>query len=460
MSEPRQIPLAVGVSEKDVSGNESLINVVPKKTDGGKYPFTLIGTPGTPFFLELPTYPVLQQFKSKGRSFAVTPTKLYEVFTDGTYAELGTVDLQGIRVNMESNGLQLVMVDGIKGFYYDFAGMTITEFSGGGWYPAATVSYLDGYFIFDRVDTGQFFISDLNSITLDPLNIATAEGQPDNLVACVVDHREAFMFGTDTIEFWYNSGDPDFPLERNQGAFVEKGCAARYTIAKQNNTIYFVGSDRRVYRMDGYWPVPISNKQVEATLNDVDLSDAFAYAYEEEGQLYYILTIPKSNVTWSYDTDLNQWSIRQSFQFGRHVGNCVSEFEGLTLIGDFQNGRIYDFSNKYYQDDQDPIVREFILPTVFSGRSFFDINSLELDMSSGIGTNIGQGKNPTALLSYSKDAGKTWSEWKEASIGMQGQYLTRVKWNRFGTGRSFDFKVRISDPIPIDIGGAWIETGR
>ncbi|MCV5997943.1 hypothetical protein, partial [Enterococcus faecalis] len=77
----------------------------------------------------------------------------------------------------------------------------------------------------------------------------TAEGQPDPLVAILSDHREIFLFGTETIEVWYNSGASDFPFERNQGAFIEKGCGARYSVAKQNNTVYFIGSDLMVYQM-------------------------------------------------------------------------------------------------------------------------------------------------------------------------------------------------------------------
>ena len=30
-----------------------------------------------------------------------------------------------------------------------------------GWYPSSMVTYMDGYFIFNRTGTGQFFISEL-----------------------------------------------------------------------------------------------------------------------------------------------------------------------------------------------------------------------------------------------------------------------------------------------------------
>lgn len=452
----REIPLAANTSEQDISGNELLVNVYPRASTGGKYPFNLINTPGLAFFCELPTFPVLALHQNGRRAFAVTPSKMYEIYKNGTFKELGDVSLFG-RVSIEDNGTQVVMVDGRNGYFYDSTTDKVSEITASGFYPASTVTYQDGYFLFDRKGTGQFFISELLDVAFDPLDFATAEGQPDPLVAILSDHREVFMFGSETIEVWYNSGASDFPFERNQGAFIEKGCGARYTVAKQNNTVYFVGSDLMVYQMSGYTPVRISTHIVEESLKNVSLEDAFAYTYQDEGHLFYVLTIPERDLTWCYDISTGAWHVRQSYQFGRHQSNNAIFFDSKTLVGDFQNGRIYQMARNHYSDDGEPVVREFVLPTLNNGREFLTVDSFELDMTSGVGTLIGQGENPQARLEFSKDGGKTWSNSKFANIGRMGEYLTRVKWNRLGVSRQFIFKVRISDPIPIDIGGAFVE---
>ena len=452
----REIPLAANTSEQDISGNELLVNVYPRATTGGKYPFNLINTPGLAFFCDLPTFPVMALHQNGRRAFAVTKTKFYEIFSDGRHKELGDVDIKG-RAVMEDNGNQVVVVDGNKGFYYDISSDEVKQITAEGFYPASTVTYQDGYFIFDRRGTGQFFISELLDVAFDPLDFATAEGQPDPLIAVLSDHREVFMFGQDTIEVWYNSGAADFPFERNQGAFIEKGCAAPYSVAKQNNTVYFLGSDLMVYQMTGYTPVRISNHAVEKTLKGVGVSDSFAYTYQDEGHLFYVLTIPERDLTWCYDISTGAWHVRQSYQFGRHQSNNAIFFDSKTLVGDFQSGRIYEMANNFYTDDGEPVVREFVLPTVNNGREFLTVDSLELDMTSGVGINLGQGQDPQARLEFSKDGGKTWSNTKFARIGRMGEYLTRVKWNRLGVARQFIFRVRVSDPVPIDVGGAFIE---
>ncbi len=454
----RQIPLVANTSEGDIAGQERLVNVYPRKSTGGKYPFTLINTPGLAYFLELPTFPVKALHQNGNRAFAVTPTNLYEIFENGSYKDLGVVDMSG-RVVMEDNGKQLVMVDGFKAYYFDTDTGVLKQITDESFYPSSHVTYQDGYFIFNRKGTGQFFISALLDVAFDPLDFATAEGQPDPLVAVLSDHREVFMFGTETIEVWYNSGAADFPFERNQGAFVEKGCAAPYSIAKQNNTVYFIGSDLMVYKMAGYTPVRVSTHAVEQSLVGVELSDAFGYTYQSNGHLFYVLTIPSKNITWCYDISTGAWHIRESYQFGRHQSNSAIFFNGKTLVGDFQNGRVYQLADDYLTDDNEPIIREFILPTVNIGRGFVTINSFELDMSSGVGLTLGQGSEPQARLHFSKDGGKTFSNSKDARIGRKGEFLTRVKWNRLGAARQFILKVNISDPVPIDIGGAWLEIG-
>lgn len=452
-----QIPLVANTAEQDVSGNELLVNVYPSRSTGGKYPFNLINTPGLAFFLELPTFPVKALHQNGGRAFAVTPTKFYEIFKDGSFIDRGDLNLTG-RVSIEDNGTQVVMVDGFRGYYFDSNTNEVSQINDAGFYPASTVTYQDGYFIFDRKDTGQFFISNLLDVTFDPLDFATAEGRPDPLVAVLSDHREVFMFGTKTIEVWYNSGAADFPFERNQGAFIEKGCAAPNTVASQNNTVYFVGSDLMVYQMAGYTPVRISSHAVEKTLKGVDISDAFAYTYQDEGHLFYVLTIPARDLTWCFDISTGAWHIRQSYQFGRHQSNNAIFFDSKTLVGDFQNGRVYQMANNYYTDDGEPVIREFVLPTVNQGREFLTVDSLEFDMSTGVGLTLGQGSDPELRVYFSKDDGNEYSQsFKAGKIGKKGEYLSRAKVNRFGCARQFTFKVEISDPIPVDIGGAWVE---
>ena len=454
MTRQIEVPLSSDVAEGDVSGDETLINLYPRVSDGGKYQFTLTNSPGLAFFAELPTFPVIGLYNTVGKRFAVTPTRFYELFSDGRSREIGEVAL-GSRIDIADNGLQIVIVDGVSGYSYDIDADEITKIEAEFFHPASSVTEQDGYFIFNKAGTNFFFITSLLSVDF-PGDTQEAGGKTDPLVKVLSDHREVFLFGTKTTRVQYNSGDADFPFELNQGAYIEKGCAAPHTVVKQNNTVYFIGSDLMIYELTGYTPRRISTHAVESSIASVDLSDAFAYAHQENGHLFYTVTIPAKKLTWRFDISTRKWHICKDYHFGRHRSNCADFFDGKTLVGDFQSGRIYQMVSNYYTDDGAPIEREVILPTINFGRDFTALNSFELDMSSGVGLTTGQGDDPIAELTFSKD-GKTFSNIKQAKIGKKGKYLTRVKWNRLGSARQFMIKIRITDPIPIDIGGAWIE---
>ena len=459
----REIPLAINVDEGDIAGHATNINMFVEKTEGGKYSFTIQGTEGLAVYADVGYATGIMALHSTGdeetgrRDFAITRTALFELNSDGTITNHGAITLNGKRVVAAQNGIQLVFVDGIRGYSFTLATNTLTQIVSEGFYPARTVTFQDGYFIFDRLGTREFFISQLQSDTFDAADFASAEGQPDNIVAVMSDHRELFLFGTGSIEVWYNSGGVDFPFERSQGAFIEKGCAAPYSIQKTNNTIYFLGSDFMVYSLSGYTPVRISTHAVEQDFRGLDLTDVFAYTYAIKGHLFYVLTIPAINKTWVYDIATNVWHIRQNSQFGRHVSNNCIASRGKNLVGDFQSGLIYELSFDALTDNGDEIIRQFQLPTVNLGRKISSFGSLEIDMETGIGQTNGPSQEPRAVLEFSKDKSKTWSNQKFASMGKKGKYATRVKWNRLGAARQMDFKIKISGECKLSIGGAWVE---
>lgn len=461
----KQIPLALkteqrgigqGFTVQNIAGKGGNVNVFVEATDG-EYPFKLRHTEGTVVFCTLPDIgqPVKALYTMRdGRCFCVTSRKMYELFADGTSIDRGNVVLDGEHVSAASNGQHLVVVDGLKGFYFDNETNTTTEITAEGFYPARTVDFQDGYFVFEHKNTQQFFISGLYSVTFDPLDFASSEGHPDFTQAVFSDHRELFIFGDRSIGVFYNSGAADFPFEQSQSSFIEKGTLSPYSICATNSTLYFVGHDRIVYSLAGYTPVPISSQAVAYDLSKADLTRIKGLAWQIEGHLFYMITMPDLEKSWCYDISTQQWHIREHFDFGRHLASCVTEFENKTLVGDFQAGLVYQLTTAALKDNGRPQIRRFTLPRLSRNRDFFTCASLEIDMTTGVGHSLVE--NPVAWCRSSKD-GVTFGNTRQASIGRQGEFLTRVRWNRFGRARKFDFEIIIEDPVVIDVGGAYLE---
>lgn len=61
------------------------------------------------------------------------------------------------------------------------------------------------------------------------------------------------------------------------------------------------------------------------------------------------------------------------------------------------------------------------------------------------------------LVAISKDGGHTWGDWRERPLGDLGQYMQRVRFRRFGVGRDFRLKIRVTSPIRADLMTCFIE---
>ncbi len=169
--------------------------------------------------------------------------------------------------------------------------------------PANRVVYFDGYFIFDANGTNQFFLSALGDGTqYSASDYATAQANPDLLLGVANYHEQLLLFGTRTIEVWYDSGNADFPFQRFDGALVQRGCAAPLAIVQEDNSVFWLGEDGIFYRLDGYQPVRVSTYATEhAWAQYSTTSNASAFVLTVEGHKFIFLFFPAGPATWCYD---------------------------------------------------------------------------------------------------------------------------------------------------------------
>jgi hypothetical protein len=370
---------------------------------------------------------------------------------------------------MADNGTQLFIAANPLGYIYNastdvFQQITDPDFPGAG-----TVGYIDGYFVFNEPNSQKIWVTSLlDGLSVDPLEFASAEGNPDNVAAIFVDHREVWVFGTNSTEVWYDAGLLDFPLTRIQGAFNELGCAAPYSIAKMDNQVYWLGKDARgqgiVYKAAGYIGQRVSTHAIEWQMQEYpDISDATGYTYQQDGHSFYVLNFPTANTTWVYDVATGAWHERASFangEFNRHRASSQMFFNATTVVGDYQNGKIYSFDLTVYADDGAPQkwLRSWrALPTGANNLARTIQHSMQLDCETGVGLNLGQGSNPQAMLRWSDDGGHTWSSEHWKSMGQIGRSGYRTIWRRLGATmkiRDRVYEVSGTDPVRIYVMGA------
>lgn len=431
------------------------LQLIKSETETSKDIGALQGTPGLREFCDLEVDKIRGGHKVKGRVFFCAGNKLFELYADKTFTERGTINTTAGLVSMADNGDELCLVDGPDGWLLTLADNSFNQITSEGWEGADMVAFVDGYFVFNDPQTGKYYISNLYSgATIDPLEFATAEGSPDDLIGLIALRKEVWLFGTRSIEVVFNSGNADFPFERIQGAFIEYGCVSKGTIAKTANTVFWVGADDQghgvVWMATGYQPQRISTYAVECALqNYLDLSDAWAYTYQEDGHYYYVLNFASANTTWVYDVNLNQWHERAYFnletgEYERHRGNVHVFAFGKHLVGDYANGKVYEQSLDYFDDDGNPIRRERTIPHLAnSAEDWIYHQRFTLIMKTGIGLNDGAAEDvtPNVMLQWSDDGGSEFGNehWREA--GKIGRRKWRVFWNRLGRSRDRVYKL-------------------
>lgn len=389
--------------------------------------------------------------------YVVSGSNVYKIndATSGTL--LGSIGTVADDVIMSDDGNDVIIVKE-DGAAYLADSSSLTQITDGDFPSVSSVTVLDTYSIFTKKDTTQYIISALNDASAyDAADIASAEESPDLLVRAFANHGQLWLFGQRTTEVHNFTDSGDFPYAPQANATMQRGCGAKRSVAQEDNTLFWLGDDRIVYRADGYSPVRISTHAIEKAIQDyTTISDAVAFVYTQNGHKFYTLTFPTELVTWVYDIATGKWSQRQSFEKGRWRASGFAFQFNKNLVGDFENGNIYEINPNSYTENGATIQRIITLPNVFNDTKRIVFSNFIADFDAGLGLVSGQGSDPQVMMRYSNDGGYTWSNGLWGSMGQIGEYSQRTAWYRLGIGRQRVFELTVSDPIPVHLTGAYI----
>jgi len=416
----------------------------------------------------------------KDYCFAVCGDGFFRVTSAFAMTLVGTVTGSG-KVSMDDNGTQIFIACNPDGYIYDYDAQTLSRITDPDFLGAVTVGYLAGSFLYNVPDTQIVqYTAITDGTSIDALDFFSVEGAPDEVVALHVDHNEAWMFGAWTIEVFGATGSTDSPYQRIQGAVIEQGCAAAFSIAKLDNSLFWLGRNKQgqgvIYRANGYVPQPVSTRAIEYAIAQwPSLDNAVAFSYVQEGHGFYVLTSPPDGdwlgQTWAYDVTTGMWHQRAYLNpddgtLGAIRGRCHVLFNGQNIIGGTygttNTGKLVSYSLDIATDadDTQSWVRSWrALPTGQNDltRSFH--HQLQIDGQTGTGTATGDGSNPVVQLRWSDDGGHTWSNYHQREVGMIGATQTRVIFRRLGSTeklRDRVYELSGSDPVPLMWNGAFL----
>jgi hypothetical protein len=385
------------------------------------------------------------------------------------------------KVKITDNGLAVCLVDGEKGYFSDLYSTSIGPFQTitDPDFPLTPIDvvFIDTYFVWLDEETGRFYISE-NYATdttdcVNALDFGVVEANPDKAIALGTISNELVIFGSKTIEFFYNSGDVDFPFSRNSGATQNIGAVSRFAINKIGNSLYFLGVDSSggaaVFSLSGYQPNRISNRSIEKKLILRDFYlfdyDTYSFSYSESGSLFYCLRYREREGVLCYDASVGAWHIRRDGEkgsgtiyytkdivlcFGNNIVLAKKEYEDFIRVAVLNPAtRSHDNST----DPRDLLVREAVLSNVILENKDIQLNYFELECQRPF-------DSPELLevfLYISRDGGMTYGNPISMKMGASGSYKQRVRADMLGMGRDFVFKLESDSPVQQEWFTAYID---
>lgn len=454
---PRRIPVTFGLDVSPAqhrgAAYRSCINLRTQPLpEGSKSPLAAYRMEG----LDGVTSPTSTEIRGmrtmRGSLYFVAGTNLYKFTAPNTLANWSGITGTG-RVSMAGNGDELVIVNS-AGTAFRFNGSAVSTISDPDLPAVGWVESFDQYIVYGRLDGEGWGVSDLADATAyDPLDVASAESDPDPIVYGIRNLREMHLMGKDTIESFYVVGGGGFPFERAPDGVVEVGLAAKWSVGKIDNRVVFLGNEKgglSVRMLEGRTPVRISTPEIDdlldnaARTNSSWIAEAFAFTYAYAGHAYYVLTVAGLNLTLQYDCLSRKWQQRESSpgQAWR-VGFSASAYNQI-WFGETATGRIMVPNRGVHTELGNALHWETVCaPAYFQGRMLtFAAFELILDRTFP--------ELPRAVsLSWSDDDGTTWSSDRTATTSSYVKGRPRLRWTNLGSSTSRLFRLKGSSPQPM-----------
>lgn len=435
------------------------VNLYPQAIESGNAPqvAALLCTPGLVKRFEL-SGRIRGLYSCADKLYVVAGTQLYQIDRQDQIQGLGEIEGTDF-VGFADNALQL-MIASQSLYSFDLKTATLTKIIDEAFFGASDVTFLDSRFIWTVPDSGRIQWSLLLSPKTNALSYATAEARSDKLVRTVANNGQLWLIGEKTTEIWNSTGSSDLPFQRMSGAYIPTGCVAKHSVCLFGGALAWLSQtdhgQAQIVMTQGYQISRISNHAIESEIAGYSkVKDAYAFAYQQHGHAFLLITFPSAKKTWCFDAVTQMWHERSwynasAFSGEQHRASTHCFFNDEHLVGDREHGLIYRLCPLTRTDHGQIILRERTTPVINPHGQRLIFDELEIKVQ------VGQESNdkPRMMLDWSDDGGRTWSITHEQDLGGIGRFDKRVIFRRLGQSLSRVFRLRMSDAANLVVLGA------
>jgi hypothetical protein len=432
------INYGTGIYRRDLGNfpELTLINMFVERSKTSEQGFALQSRPGLGLLATAGSGPINGMFCKAGTLsgdvFSISNTTLYRGTTAlGSVAGTGTASWAG--------GFGEVLVTrGTTMRRYNGTALSNVTFPDSA--NVRAVTFIGSLFVAVRGDTsGKFYWSaPLDGTSWDALDFATAEREPDSLLDIASLGDNIWLFGQQTLETWAHTGDATLPFTRIEQVAFDQGIMDTGCVVAADNTLFFIGSKRMVFRI-GDVPVRVSDNGIEERLQDATTARMFTFWY----QGHEFVCIRTNTQTLAYDCSTQEWC-----EFQTSEGNWIAAYAAMSgkvaYFGHSTTGSLMGWSE--WDDMGASLERRLSFAQQLDEP--VSIDSIRLWVNAGATDAVA---DPQIELRLSDDAGNTFGEWESENLGTTGEYRQVPEWRALGT---FDFpgllgEVRVTDAVPF-----------
>jgi hypothetical protein len=411
-------------------------------------------------------------------------------------------------VDFAANDHQILIVSNPNGYIYNALANTFVQITATGFNGAVTCTTVDGFFVVNNPNSNTFSVSAFNDGTVwSGIDQESTQDYPDTLRAVSNYYHFLQLFSGRRSERYYDTGSNSALFARLENSYQYYGIVAPWSRAYLDNTLFYLGQNENgqgiVCRLQADAPKRVSNQAMESAIQKyVTTQDAFGWAYQDGGHLFYVLHFPSAipnpnhvlqpeqpvnlGVTWVYDattsglTGMDTWHKRMSWnpgtgQYTAHAGRFYMYAGGFHLVGDFAVAQIYQLTLDAPTDNGVPIRWVRTAPHISTSMFQNTYSWFQVDMQTGTGlanplpggpmvvpgwgntVNMPPGgDNPVVQMTWSDDGGFSFSSELQMAVGKIGQTRQLAVINCLGVARDFVASVFSTDPGTTCIQNAFL----
>lgn len=367
-------------------------------------------------------------FVWNGALYQVTGTSLIKITNTetGAYSTIGTISgTESIRTDVGFNEAVIVCNEAAGRIYSLDTSDTLTDIAGNANFMSCTdVAFIDGRFVYIPYNGDPAFFSDVGDAgTVQALSFFDAEELPDKN-ACVFNIKNTLVIGgTDSLEFFRNTGASPNPFQRVSGARISNGYIGG--LLEYNETFLFIGREKDqdfgIYAIGQGSAPKISNEAIDvilSTYSQSDLQKAVSSRLKWHGYDIATFTLPRH----SFGFYGGNWFVLDTVFDGESKpwgGGYITQHDGNYYTAYKDKIGVFDAVN---QDYGESITR--IIDAAFEQEDseYFTCQDIELGISQGFNSNPG-----SVALFLTRD-GLTYGPPMYVSLGSVGDYPDHLIW--------------------------------